>query len=62
MWNITETLWVVLGVKYVDEQCPHYALMLCALCQDSAHNITGIFDVCILKSVKAMHCVWDMVI
>jgi len=46
----------------VDEQCPHYAVILCALCKDHVKVITGFFAVRIWKFVKAMHCVWDMVI
>ena len=53
----TETLWLVLGVSYVDEQCPHYSLILYALCKDHFKIIIGFFDVCIWKFVKAMHCV-----
>jgi hypothetical protein len=41
----------------VDEQCFHYALIVCGLGKGNAHIITGVSDVCILKFVKAMLCV-----
>lgn len=37
---------MVLRVNYVDEQCLHYAVILCALCKDHVMIITGFFFFC----------------